>query len=235
VLWRTTDAGRTWRPIARPDRINFSSVTVRSHVMALRSYDDANFVSRDGGKTWRLGTVGPRRLRATIGKRFYADETCGSTSPFVEAGRVLRVTYDGGVTWRVVNTPIAPASVAVGADLVVVVGLQDCSAALAVSRDGGKRWSVSRLAHACEPSVAPAGGDVWLACDRLLLQSDDFGRSWLRLRVAIPIASIAPTGQGEAWIVAGNGASIDDKNRLWRATDRGKTWHQVWPALPTRG
>lgn len=234
VLWRTTDAGDNWRPIARPDRINLSAVEIRRGLLALSSYDNADFASADGGRTWRLRTVGPRRVRAKIGKLFYADETCGPTTPFVQAGRTLRVTYNGGRTWNAVNPPIAPASVAVAPNMLVVVGLENCAIVLAVSHDGGQLWSTARIPRACDPSVA-RGGDVWLACGRFFLHSEDAAHTWSGLRASMPIASIAPVRDGNAWIVAGNGGSIDGKNRLWHTTDGGKTWTEAWPALPTRG
>ena len=231
VLWRTTDAGRTWRPIARPDRINLSSVVLRRGGIGLRSYDGANFVSRDGGRTWRLGAIPPAQLRASIGERFYPDETCGPGTPFVEAGRTLRIISDG-TTVEVANLPVAPASVALASDLVAVVGLRNCHAALALSRKGV--WSVSRIPRACQPSVG-AGGAIWLACDKLLLHSSDAGRTWSRLRAVLPIAAIAPAGRQSSWIVAGNSAPVGDRNRLWHTDDGGKTWTEVWPRLPTRG
>jgi photosystem II stability/assembly factor-like uncharacterized protein len=223
VLWRTTDAGRTWRPIARPDRISLSSVVLRRGAIGLGSYDGANFVSPDGGRTWRVGTIAPASVRASIGERFYPDETCGPRTPFVEAGRTLHVVSSGTV-FEVANLPVSPASVALASDLVAVVGLRDCHAALALGRKG--RWSVSRIPRACQPSVG-AGGEIWLACDKLVLHSSDGGRTWSRFRAPLTVASIGPDGLGKAWIVAAN--------RLWRTDEGGESWTEVWPRLSTRG
>jgi len=230
LLWRTTDAGRTWRPIARPDRINFSSVAVRGAAPGLTSYDDASFVSRDHGRTWRLGTLAAPVARAEIRARFYADEACGGSVPFVEAGRAIHLTYDSGRTWKVLRPPFATASVAVEPDLLAAVGVRDCLPVLALSRSRGRSWAISKIPRACEPAVA-RDAEVWLWCERLLLHSVDRGRTWSRLRAPSPIMSVAATGAGNAWIVSGNGVM----GRLWRTADGGKTWRQAWPRLPTRG
>lgn len=224
VLLRTTDSGRSWRPIARVDRLRFSEVEVRRQRLVLSSLDTPDFVSSDGGRAWRLGTVGPRRVRGELGQLFYADETCGPRTPYLQAGRTLRVTFDDGASWKRLQPPVTPAAVDVAQGLVVVAGLQDCRATLAV-KDGGEPWKTSAIPADCVPSIAR--DDVWLACIRVLLQSGDRGRHWRRLSSPAEIQAVAPSGHASAWIVA--------DHHLWRTEDGGGNWTEAWPSLPTRG
>jgi photosystem II stability/assembly factor-like uncharacterized protein len=230
LLWHTTNGGRSWRPIARPARINYSGVAARGSAVGLTSYDNVGFVSPDGGRTWRLGNLPAPPVRAELRARYYVDEACGGSVPFVEAARSIHLTSDDGRTWKALRPPFAAVSVALAPQLLAAVGVRDCTAVLAISRSGGRSWTISEIPRACEPAVA-GGAEIWLWCERLLLHSSDGGRTWSRLRAPAVVLSVAPLGAGRAWIVAGDVGA----GRLWRTEDGGKTWKEAWPGVPTRG
>ena len=66
LVWRTTDAGRTWRPIAQPDRITITSVQAVGDFVALASNQGARFVSNDSGERWRLDRATVLDARAVV-------------------------------------------------------------------------------------------------------------------------------------------------------------------------
>jgi photosystem II stability/assembly factor-like uncharacterized protein len=261
VVWRTTDAGRVWRPIARPDRISLATVAVRGSTIVLGAGDGTTFSSTDG-RTWTLSyphapplpfhdvvasSFRDRRHGFAVTNHTYADESCGPSASVRDVGTRLYATVDGGRTWTARRAPLPIASVSAARGLVAAVGLRHCSAALALSRDGGRRWSVRPLPRTCA-TVSATASSLWIVCNRTsfnrdgdrawtrgtILRSDDGGRSWKRLPLGAEIMSVAPRDSHEAWAILGQ-IRGDDLYRLWHTTDGGKKWKEVWPALPTRG
>ena len=259
VIWRTTDGGKRWRPIARPDRMLLSAVSIiRGRIAVDVGAEGGPAFTSAEGRHWtldRVWTPPPPRLDAVatayatrergfmVAKPVFVDERCGLHAPVEEARARFYATNDGGRTWTRRRQPFEIGALAARRGILAAVGVRRCSVMLGVSHDGGRRWAVRRLPRFCTPAVAP-GRDVWLFCDATigrsghqaanatLLRSDDDVRSWSRIRLPAAIVSLAPRNGREAWALI---ASPGGLNRLWRTLDGGKTWKQIWPAFPTRG
>ncbi|MFF0376098.1 WD40/YVTN/BNR-like repeat-containing protein [Actinoplanes missouriensis] len=208
-VYRTSDGGRTWDesfrntdPAAFYDCLDFSG---RRHGLALSDPVGGKFrilATRDGGRTWQVRPTGGMPAALPGEFAFAASGTClvtqGHNAWFATGGgSVSRVfaSRDGGRSWRVSETPIpgGPSAgvyglafrdgrhgLAVGGDYVTPEAAPDGAA---VSRDGGRRWTVSRTVpgeyrsgvawtgrRGVALAVGPTGSDV----------SFDGGVSWRR-------------------------------------------------------
>jgi hypothetical protein len=116
---------------------------------------------------------------------------------------------------------------------------------LAVSADGGRRWTVRapcRAAGAAHPSpvclgylgqlAAAPGGRVFLAGPRgPLLITADAGRTWHAVRPAIGDGgggTFQVLFAGRAGVVLGDDGRADERPALWRSTDGGARWRVVF-------
>ena len=114
AIWRTEDAGQTWKPVSCPVDCSLRSVcflTDRIGWVAGGSTTPFTRIgaglilgTRDGGKTWtRLGR-GARPLPQLTYVRFFspaAGVAVGESSPDFPAG--VMTTTDGGKTWQAVG------------------------------------------------------------------------------------------------------------------------------------
>ena len=186
--WLSLNGGRDWRRIPLPTdvalpweqvaRIGFSDAR---HGYMLVSGSEPNelslYVTRDGGRTWRLSFQGVQAVG-------FADAADG----WMLAGSELYRTADGGRSWRAVLTHV-PANYAMFGDIAAVPGkpqalwLSDAiDGDLAVTVNGGRSFIVSRLpaqvaqtAGAPTPS-GPKTGLIEMAGG--LWRTTDAGRNW---------------------------------------------------------
>ena len=208
-IYATRDAGKTWTetfrnddPVAFYDCLTFSG---RRHGLALSDPVGGKFrilATSDGGRSWtvRPSTGMPDALPGEFA--FAASGTClvssGRHAWFATGGDAVSRVFasrDGGRTWSVSTSPIpaGPSAgiyglafrdprrgLAVGGDYNAETAAPDGSA---VTRDGGRRWAVSRKVPGEYRSgvawtgrgntaltVGPTGSDV----------SYDGGRTWRR-------------------------------------------------------
>jgi photosystem II stability/assembly factor-like uncharacterized protein len=226
-IYRTGDGGRTWtesfrndEPAAFYDCLDFSD---RRHGLALSDPVNGKFrilATRDGGRSWQVRpTTGmPDALAGEFA--FAASGTClvtlGRHAWFATGGagtsRVF-ASHDGGFTWTAAATPVpggpsagiyslafrdSRTGLAVGGDYVTPAAAPDGSA---VSRDGGRSWTVSRTVPGAYRSgaawtgrgrtaltVGPAGSDI----------SRDGGVTWRRFDTG-SFDAVECTAGGACW------------------------------------
>ncbi|GAA4970358.1 oxidoreductase [Actinoplanes utahensis] len=225
-IYTTTDGGATWTEAFRNDdpAAFYDCVTFldRRHGLALSDPVGGRFrilATRDGGRTWQVRpTTGmPDALPGEFA--FAASGTClvsaGRHAWFATGGGATARVFasrDGGWTWTVTGTPVPSGAsagiyslafrdprhgIAVGGDYVTPGTAPD---AAAVSRDGGRHWTVAkrepgeyrsgvawRSRHTAL-AVGPTGSDV----------SYDGGVTWRRFDTG-SFDAVACTSSGACW------------------------------------
>jgi hypothetical protein len=109
-LYRSDDAGLTWRAIPRPDQTDVVTVSPANHDLLYAAGEGGVFRSPDGGGNWEKVSdqaSGWRRIAVSPADPsvLYGDtatvsnDTSGTTIRFER-----QVSHDGGVTWEVTHT-----------------------------------------------------------------------------------------------------------------------------------
>jgi photosystem II stability/assembly factor-like uncharacterized protein len=168
--------------------------------------------SRDGGESWQpvslLGEADLHVLRAS-GPRIYAAD---GVSP------VLRVSGDGGSTWKAFRTPAPLVDLAIHPSEPSRL-VASSQAGLVISSDGGRTW---------RPITGPPGLMSWPVRDALyavepagtVWSTTDQGRRWTRVGDAGGVVA-AVTATADALYVA-----LEDGS-LRRSGDRGRSWQSI--------
>jgi photosystem II stability/assembly factor-like uncharacterized protein len=233
----SSDAGKTWRFLrrlsARSDPVWDKALSLRGPLLAVGTYHPELDVSRDGGRTFRrvrLGVDGARQVFALA----FADTENGlaATGDYSLAcrdeygGKHLFSTRDGGSSWRrLKDAPFAISALGYAPGFAVATGrASGCRPIFGLSRDDGRTWTTSSIEEPCSVSVAPPRS-IWVYCASLLRISDDGGEDWREVRGRFEWSSLAAVDGEEAWATR--------EGRLWLTGDRGASWRQVWPRLPT--
>jgi photosystem II stability/assembly factor-like uncharacterized protein len=209
-IYRTADGGKSWtetfrntEPTAFYDCFDLNG----SHGLALSDPVDGKFriaSTSDGGKSWKvLPNAGmPVALEGEFA--FAASGTClvagpGRTAWFASGGgdrpRVFR-TYDGGMHWKVTDSPMASGAaagifslafrgslfgVAVGGDFLKPTEAVD---AASVTYDGGRSWQLVAASKAPKGYRSGSAFVPWSASTVVAVgpSGSDFsldgGRSW---------------------------------------------------------
>ncbi|WP_430783701.1 WD40/YVTN/BNR-like repeat-containing protein [Actinoplanes sp. G11-F43] len=230
-IYTTTDGGTTWTETFRNDdpAAFYDCVTFldRRNGLALSDPVDGRFrilATRDGGHTWKLRPTDgmPPALPGEFA--FAASGTCLVSAAghawFATGGATTARVFtsrDGGRNWTVTDTPVpsGPSAgiyslafrdprhgIAVGGDYAAETTAPDGSA---VTRDGGRNWTVSRTVPGEYRSgaawrgrtaltVGPTGSDV----------SYNNGVTWHRFDTgSFDAVACAPTGA--CWASGANG------------------------------
>jgi hypothetical protein len=175
-VWRTLDAGRTWQRIRAPLPSACRHFDVRSFhvpsffgdegVLPLTCRSDRRWligfdVSRDGGRTWHVASATSIRMETRNGWPAFA--VAGAGTWWTGAGGTVRITFDGGGSWRQVPTPpdtrvdtIAPVE---GDSAWLVATRGRHTTLLFRTDDGGRSWR--RVRPETATGRARPLGDLW--------------------------------------------------------------------------
>jgi len=187
TAWRTADGGATWHPVGLP-----RSLAPQTPVAAAGLEDqwhgwllagtpsgaDDLYLTADGGRTWRLSLSDAQET-------VFASPEVG----WATAQGMLLSTGDGGRTWRRTVVGVPPDFAAYGALAVPpqsrnAVWLWDpIDGEIAVSRDGGRGFLVTRIAaqlalSALGPPVPCTASGAVIEMAGGLWRTEDAGRSW---------------------------------------------------------
>lgn len=209
----TFAGGWELQPIAT--RASFRGLSVVSPRIAWVSGSRATFVrTTDGGATWTVGSVAGRdSLDLRDIHAFGADRAVAISAGEAEKGlaHILRTT-DGGATWTSVFTT---GEKGVFFD---AISFWDDRNGIVMSDPIDNKWFLL---------VTSDGGATWSRVDPKGLPENLPGEA----AFAASGTSLAVQGTANAWIASG-GASVA---RVFRSTDRGRTWSVVETPMHSGG
>jgi hypothetical protein len=241
-LYRSVNAGRSWREVQLPANTVAVECLARSGGTVLAGTDSAGaFVSTDVGRTW--SSV------AGVGSAVSAVAVDGARMAIGGPGGVW-LSRDGGQTWRHATTPdVVLSLVFVGGDLlaglaregVLRVGLGSswglhgriivdlaCTPGGALltagieegvqrSTDGGRTWATVDGCGASATRLAVGCERVYAATSEGLYSSTDDGCHWTAQRSDVPCIAVAATSTGLAMAAFEDGQFFVCIDGVWRA------------------
>lgn len=254
TILNTADGGRHWHPLpfinqqsAEQEPALFFLDADHGWIASLDLFNARGrlSVTADGGRTWS------HRAAPVITKLGFFDALNG-WAICIDSGKALfRITADGGVSWR--ETPplgVGYVDVAAFADPFVgaIAGSlpADGSTVVRITGDGGQHWTAALLPS--DISEARATDIAWIdaragllvlesanGSGSLLLQTQDGGMTWARLRdervegSRRRISALTTSTSGRVYVFSDDQAG----ERVAVSLDRGQSW-QLIGHLPSR-
>jgi hypothetical protein len=221
-LWRSTDAGRTWVPLAVPAAVTALPAGAQIDLFLAPADPDTVFL-------WGY-SAGPRGETRLYSQDRGADWTMLAMPAGLDAWNVTVPMAARGVWYLPVRVGVQPA--------------------IWVSTNHGQSWTPHPYPVTLPPrdlaQSAPAGvtlsvqyerGGLLWAYGHTLWWSPDYGVTWRRLGVwGNPLCNALIIGTPDLsvlYCLFSNGAQMIDANAplssrpIWRSTDRGQTWRPV--------
>jgi len=222
----TIDGGRSWSLVidnAESARYSLSAVEFvdQAHgwISAMQSSGPVVLRTVDGGQTWT-----PTGAGQSSGIYEGAIDFLDTMNGWVVGNYGIRVTHDGGVTWRRAEARSGPNTV----DL-IAVSFADALHGFAVGNhmfrtdDGGVNWveMATPVPHGTGV-VATDAGHVRITADaNIVLTSDDGGQTWVTRRVA---ATTDQDLNGVHFVDQQHGWVVGDGGVIRGTVDGGLTW-----------
>jgi len=236
-LLRSTDQGRTWRPVlggtrSRPFEVYSVAADPRAprtlYVSGSALQGPGLWVSRNAGGSWT-------KVRDSTFSQLQLDSSAGALYANYYGHSVQR-SLDGGVTWTTVLR--APDSEWSEAARIKFRPGDPARAALAVgftlyrSVNGGATWKLSNIHMGMGPyavDLDPADPNRLIAStDGGVLLSDDAGQTWhwaIGSGWSMRYLEILVRTDAQTLLTGGAG--------MFRSGDNGRSWQNVLPAWPT--
>lgn len=237
--FRSTDGGRNWRVLqSYPAPYDVGERTIVRHGVWARASERYCLLSRDGGHTWKA--IVP--IDDCYVPVFDLDAAGNGVLTrnglsCVEGSAPLLTSEDAGRTWSRSGLRMGTWDAAVDGRLVALVGDRRsrtgaCVPAVALSRDGLRTWTLVDLPLRSRSGwcshVSIAGTTIWVSScfsSRIVgFVSPDAGRHF----TPVPGRRLSVVALDREHAFATSNAP----GGVWRTSDAGKTWHQVWPRLP---
>ena len=235
ALWRSTDRGATWAPVA--DDYPGGTVHATGAPIAFAptqpktiyvASSNLHYRSDDGGKSWRDFRV-PNQ-DAYVFAVHPTDPKIVFAGGRGESQNVSRST-DGGKTWRQVGIGLGKTSLfrflIDPAQPTTLYGAGGTFASVFKSTDNGDRWTeltlpVGGTSDLFDFEISADGKTLWAATEDGLLRSDDGGANWSRSDRGIGgylLKTIAIDPRDPKRIVAGAGG-----DGIYVSRDGGASW-----------
>jgi photosystem II stability/assembly factor-like uncharacterized protein len=245
---QTVDSGGMWTPTgplpAPPPGIPLLSTLWRAsprELFTLAVGSPHPFqVSDNGGAAWSAVSLPGARL-GVLAMAFSDPEDGMAVTPLPGCNdtRCVQVdaTTDNGRSWGIATTLGLPeldlhAALSSGVDA-IVGSTRTGNSVVAISADGGSRWTLSPLPEGTRCfNVDAVAFDVWLTCRSarftgVVLHSADGGRTWTQEDLAaVPQAVAMTTTQQGFLLAAGFGPT---EHGLYETFDGGAFWTEIWP------
>ncbi len=179
--------------------------------------------------------VSPTETPPADGPPIVAVDAIDATTAWAVTDRELLVTADAGQSWGIVsaaNVTGIRALLVLGAQHIVLAGIDGLDVVVRTSIDGGQKWQESRLQTQGQPGdVRLAASDTLLAVlvqqtttvnfsEADLFVSQDGGV--FEKRPAPAAGTLSITGASDLWLAGGVFG-----NQLWRGADAGLTWSEI--------
>lgn len=216
-LFRSTDAGATWRKAALDGRDAMSLARVSATEWWAAGHD-LLMRSSDGGATWQ--GVSPQGLPGLDVHGFAVDPSKPGRLWAAVAGQGLFRSDDDGATFRQASRDVGGAvmALAVLPDGRLLAG--DMQQGLVTTADGGRTWRAGLREGLMGLAVSPADSGALLATGAAIFRSTDGGAAFARVletpNGSGPVA-FAPSLPTRAYVVGLDGV-------LYRSDDTGATW-----------
>jgi photosystem II stability/assembly factor-like uncharacterized protein len=232
---RSRDHGATWEPMATPPLGGVDYLALGGTLWAA-TYSSGVFRTSDLGATWKASSEG---LHATTVTSVAVDPDQPRViyAATVEMG--VRKTLSAGERWRPADAGLPTFR---GINSFVAVDPRQPQTVyyagngrLARSDDGGSSWIALESAGSIDPFglLVDAAGSVYLTGSYLLdgncrmARSDDRGATFKCLPPFTGTGSwpplylfLDPARPGTLWV-------LEQRNRLWKSTDRGEHWIEI--------
>lgn len=248
ALHRSADGGRTWTPRTLPPALDpetgYTSATMYvlgPDAVAIdrpKGHDSERVYTTDGGRSWHRQQQ-PRQgdTSAPLADGALFTSRCAE-QPYSKTGHCPDVGTIDPKTGQFVSTPTQPPlalyyrlgpSPLRNGGYWVVGATATGEAAVAITEDGGRTWSVGILPPADmwggdlrDLEVASSDGVLYAATGGDLWTSTDDGRSWL----LVPENPSERELHGFSPLMAGADGSVlvAGESESWRSTDRGRTF-----------
>jgi photosystem II stability/assembly factor-like uncharacterized protein len=234
-LWKTTDAGLSWRPVfddkavssvsalaaARSDNQIMFAGTGESFIRSNVTVGNGVYKSTDGGETWQLsglentGRISRIIINPTNPDIVYVCAVGHGYAPQKDRG--VYKSSDGGKTWKQVlfvdeNTGASDLVMDPGNPRILFAGMWQLSL---------KNWNRTSGGPGSGLHMSVDGGDTWKKLTGNGLPEGPVGKIALTMTPAAPdrVYALIETGDG----VESMGKK-PETGELWRSDDKGKNW-----------
>jgi len=254
-VFKSVDGGANWIAVNSGLRASVVSTLVvdPQNIGTLYSgiFGGGLFKSTDGGTSWSLANSGlpgngngPLAIDPLNPTTLYIGET-------VNGDPGVFKSIDGGMSWSAASSGLNLKDVS---DL--AVDPQNSRTIYAAgwggvlkSADGGASWQDTRLPALSigklaidpqNPGTIYAGTNACTgSCDSRVFKSTDGGRTWSAPSIALTvggccavISALAVDPLNPGTVYAGTGDYNDTGGAVWKSTDWGTSWQNLWPYSP---
>ncbi len=235
LVFRTTDAGRTWSPQSVGTDASINDIYFRNKEDGYLLAGSSILVTEDGGETWRTSQqFTPKQFGGALPELYSVRFTgkkkgwiVGSVSRRdVVVDSLLLSTTDGGASWVRQRAPVSDELIHLdfaGDKRGWIVGTKGV---ILYTADGGASWARQRSGtNATLYHVDFDDGDLgWAVGERgTILRTEDGGQTWTKIDMPTlgrtTLLSVGFINEDEGWIVGRGGTIL-------RSGDGGRTWTQ---------